>query len=161
MHNLFAELNIRIPDAVLDSVNSILPTHAIKRTERIDLQLDYSLFGKELSEFLIDSNSKIQLVSFPTNWHAPWQKNENTIIRIPAESYIDSAEFFTESPATDKDTMFANKFKTYKIPYDYKTPYILNGEKYHSVINYSNKSRHCIDIVADLSYNELLDYFAV
>ena len=159
MHNLFAELNITIPDTVLDSIKPILPIHTIKQTERIDLQLDYSLFGEELSKFLIDSNSKIQLVSFPTNWHSPWQKNENTIIRIPTKVYTNSFEFVTESTATDKDTMFQNKFKTYKIPYAYKTPYVLNGEKYHIVINFDIEPRYCIDIVTDLSYNELLNYF--
>jgi hypothetical protein len=156
MHNLFAELNITIPDTVLNSVDPILPTNTIKKTE---LQLDYSLFGKELSEFLINSNSKIQLSSFPANWHSPWQKNESTIIRIPTNVYTNSFEFVTESTATDKDTMFQNKFKTYKIPYAYKTPYVLNGEKYHIVINFDIEPRYCIDIVTDLNYNELLNYF--
>ena len=159
MHNLFAELNIIIPDTVLNSVNLILPTHTIKNIEIAELQLDYSLFGKELSEFLINSNSKIQLSSFPANWHSPWQKNESTIIRIPTKSYTNSFEFVTESTATDKDTMFLNKFKTYKIPYAYKTPYILNGEQYHIVINFDIEPRYCIDIVTALSYNELLNYF--
>jgi len=159
MNNLFTELNIEIPDIIIDSIKPLLPNHIKNNIITTELQLDNYLFGKELSAFLIKNNCKIELSSFPANWHAPWQKNENTIIRIPVESYNDSVEFLTESTTIDKDTMFKNKFKTYKIPYTYKKPYVLNGDFYHSVINYGNNIRHCIDIKSSLKYNELLSYF--
>jgi hypothetical protein len=159
MNNLFTELNIVIPDTIIDSVNLLLPNYIKSNIIKTELQLDNHLFGKELSAFLIKNNCKIELSSFPANWHSPWQKNKNTIIRIPIESYNDSIEFLTESNAIDKDTMFTNKFKTYKVPYIYKKPYVLNSETYHTVINYGNNIRHCIDIKSNLSYDELLSYF--
>jgi hypothetical protein len=158
MNHLLTELNIEIPDTIIDSIKPLLPNH-IKNIMKTNLVMDNYLFGKELSEFLIHNVCKIELISVPINWHSPWQKNENTIIRIPVEQYYDSIEFLTEDTAIDKDTMFINKFKTYKIPYVYKKPYVLNGERYHSVINYGNSIRHCIDIKSSLSYNELLSYF--
>lgn len=158
MNNLFTELDIELPDAVIDSIKLLMPTYIKNNIITTELQLDKNLFGKELSGFLFYNKCKIELVSVPTNWHSPWQKNENTIIRIPVEHYNDSIEFLTEATAIDKDTMFINKFKTYKVPYIYKKPYVLNGEFYHSVINYGNNIRHCIDIKSNLSYDELLSY---
>jgi len=158
MNNLYTELKIVIPDTIIDSVKPLLPNHA-KHIIITDLQLDNHLFGKEISDFLNHYVCKVELISVPTNWHSPWQKNENTIIRIPVEHYNDSIEFITEATATDKDTMFINKFKTYKLPYVYKKPYVLNGELYHTVINYSNTIRHCIDIKSTLRYDDLLSYF--
>jgi hypothetical protein len=159
MNNLFIELNTEIPNAVIDNIKQLLPTHIKNNIITTELHLDNYLFGKELSGFLLYNKCKIELVSVPINWHSPWQKNENTIIRIPIAPYDDSIEFLTEATAIDKDTMFTNKFKTYKVPYIYKKPYVLNGDIYHTVINYGNNIRHCINIKSSLSYNELLLYF--
>jgi hypothetical protein len=159
MNNLFTELDIEIPDAIIDSIKPLLPNHIENNIITTELELDNSLFGKELSDFLIYNKCKIEIISIPTNWHSPWQKNKNTIIRIPVEPYDDSIEFLTEATAIDKDTMFINKFKTYKVPYIYKKPYVLNGERYHTVINYGNNIRYCIDIKSTLGYGELLSYF--
>jgi hypothetical protein len=159
MNNLFTELDIEITDAVIDSIKRLLPNHIKNNIITTELQLDNYLFGKELSNFLIYDKCKIELISVPVNWHSTWQKNENTIIRIPLEPYDDSIEFITEATDIDKDTMFINKFKTYKVPYIYKKPCVLNGGTYHTVINYGNNIRHCIDIKSNLSYDELLSYF--
>jgi hypothetical protein len=161
MNNLFTELNIEISDTILASVKQLFPKHIKNNIITTELQLDNYLFGKDLSEFLIHNKCRTELISVPINWHSPWQKNENTIIRIPVEPYNDSVEFLTESTAIDKDTMFKNKFKTYKVPYAYKKLYVLNGERYHMVINYSNTIRHCIDITSTLAYDDLLSYFVL
>jgi hypothetical protein len=158
MNHLFTELNIEIPNTIIDSIKPLLPNQ-IKNIITTNLELDNHLFGRELSEFLIHHKCNVELISVPTLWHSPWQKNENTIIRIPLEEYYDSIEFLTEATAIDKDTMFTNKFKTYKVPYVYKKPYVLNGELYHTIINYGNNIRHCIDIKSTLRYDELLSYF--
>jgi hypothetical protein len=159
MDTLFTKLNIVISDLILESAGQQAPNPTDMQIATIKFDIDYNLFGKDLAEFLRVVDSEIYLISIPTNWHMPWQKNKKTTIRIPIQSYNDSVEFLTESTKTDKDTMFNNKFRTYKVPYDYGMPYMLSSNHFHTVVNYSDTIRCCIDILVDMSYPDVVKYF--
>lgn len=159
MNNLFTKLNIIVPDNILKYAKEQAPKPTDMQITRSEFDIDYNLFGTDLVEFLQVTDSKIYLVSIPCNWHMPWQKNKKTTIRIPIQSYDDSVEFLTESTKTDKDTMFNNKFRTYKVPYEYGMLYALSSEHFHTVVNYSDTVRYCIDILVDISYTEVVKYF--
>jgi len=158
MNNLFTGLNFTIPDIILRSANEQVPDIINGQMSIVYFNIYRGLFGKELSEFLHFTNSEIHLVSFIGNWHMPWQKNKKTKIRIPIHSH-GSVEFLTDSPDTKKDTMIYNKYRTYNVPYEYGRPYIISNEYFHTVINYSDTIRHCIDVSVDMTYGEVVKYF--
>lgn len=159
MKELFTELNIILNDGVLAYAKQQAPVTMDNKMSVIDFSIGSELLGEELSQFLLITRFNIKIVSVIGNYHVPWQKNKKTTIRIPIRVYDDSVEFLTEAPKTDKDTMFNNKFRTYKIPYEYGRPYLLSTEYFHTVINYSDAIRHVIDVQVDMSYSEALAYF--
>lgn len=161
MKTLFTELKIKISNDVFKIVDEQAPKFVCKNINETPVHLHIDLFDKKLQDFLTTTNIKIQITSYPANWHTPWQKNKKTIIRTPIRLYEESIECFTDSTHTDKDTMFQNKFKTYNVPYIFSKPYVLTSEHFHTVVNYSNNLRHCLDIIVDMHYDNVLEYFAI
>lgn len=110
---------------------------------------------------IIFPGSKIYLISIPNNWHSGWKKLENPTIRLVLDTHCDRREFVNTAPSIDKDTLFKNKFNTYRIPHVYGIPYLLNSTNFYTIINHSSEISQSIEVVLPISYSEAADCFRV
>lgn len=159
MNNLYTELKNIIPNELLSDVVQHCPINIGRQIQISKFDSSFVYTDNKFLEFMKMPKNRVQITSFPGNWHMPWQKTTYPIIRLPIEYYTNSVEFVIDSKDEGKKSMISNDYNVYEIPYKINTAYILLPGILYTVVNFSEKPRHVIDIVSDKKYSEVADYF--